>query len=56
MKDEVLSLNSNDIDVELLEQRIEMSSLLPLADDGADGCDCTDLTCSGFKCLPSPGF
>lgn len=53
MKDEVLSLNSNDIDVELLEQRIEMSSLLPLADDGADACDCSTLTCGTFKCLPT---
>jgi hypothetical protein len=55
MKDEVLSLNSNDIDVELLEQRIEMSSLVPLVDDGADACSCSDFTCGSFKCLPQVG-
>jgi hypothetical protein len=38
MKDEVLSLNADDIDVELLEHRLEMSSLTPPVDDGFCAC------------------
>ncbi len=52
MKDEVLSLNADDIDVELLEQRIEMSSLLPVVNDGS-GCDCRMFSCATFQCLPN---
>lgn len=38
MKDEILSLNADDVDVELLEQRLEMSSLTPPVSDGFCAC------------------
>jgi hypothetical protein len=54
MKDEVLSLNGNEIDVELLEQRVEMSGLVPVlpADNPPCGGVCDSMTCGVLICYP----
>ncbi len=54
MKDEILSLNSI-LDVELLEQRVEMSGLVPVlpADDPPCGGVCDTMTCMVLTCHPT---
>lgn len=48
MRDEIESLNLNDLDIEELERRIELGQMIPIFDDPQD--DCTiksgcDLNC-----------
>ena len=60
-KDEILSLNLSDLDIEELEARIELGQLIPPGLETSDdcsiksGCDCNTCCTNGGPGQPQPG-